>query len=235
MTSIPEASTEIRAWASTIRSTREAAPVTVTSSSSTAGSPTSSPLGTGPMTALTGTTRLTTTSNSTTIRWGSQSRTVTRGSIASTSTSTDFRRSAGPFAVRTAVQTEVTAPAIADILGELRRIREAPIEAQELRDARDFLVGVFPLRFEAAAQVVGAITGLVVHGLPDDELDRYRQAVAALTEEEVHAAALAHVHPDAFSIVMVGDAERVVPALETMGLGPPEIVRETVPTAVEEA
>jgi zinc protease len=147
----------------------------------------------------------------------------------------DFRRSAGPFAVRTAVQTEVTAPAIADILGELRRIREAPIEAQELRDARDFLVGVFPLRFEAAAQVVGAITGLVVHGLPDDELDRYRQVVAALTEEEVHAAALAHVHPDAFSIVMVGDAERVVPGLETPGLGPLEIVREAVPTAVEEA
>ena len=29
----------------------------------------------------------------------------------------DFRRSAGPFAVRTAVQTEVTGPAIVDILG----------------------------------------------------------------------------------------------------------------------
>ena len=147
----------------------------------------------------------------------------------------DFRRSAGPFAVRTAVQTEVTAPAIADILGELRRMREAPIEAQELRDARDFLIGVFPLRFEAAAQVVGAITGLVVHGLPDDELDRYRQVVAALTEEEVHAAALAHVHPDAFSIVMVGDAERVVPGLEATRLGPLEIVREAVPTVAEEA
>jgi len=59
--------------------------------------------------------------------------------------------------------------------------------------------------------------------------------VAALTEEEVHAAALAHVHPDAFSIVMVGDAERVVPGLEATGLGPLEIVREAVPTVAEEA
>jgi zinc protease len=141
----------------------------------------------------------------------------------------DFRRSAGPFAVRTAVQTEVTGPAIVDILGELRRIREAPIEAEELREARDFLIGVFPLRFEVAAQVVGAISGLVVHGLPDDELDRYRPAVASLTTDEVREAAVRHVRPDDVSIVLVGDAERVVPQLEAASIGPVEVVREAVP------
>jgi zinc protease len=138
----------------------------------------------------------------------------------------DFRRSAGPFAVRSAVQTEVCAAAVLDILGELRRIREAPITADELHAAQDFLIGVFPLRFETAAQVVGAITGLVVHGLPDDELDRYRPAVAALDADEVLAAALEHVHPEALSIVMVGDAERVVPDLEAAGLDAIEVVRD---------
>jgi predicted Zn-dependent peptidase len=138
----------------------------------------------------------------------------------------DFRRSAGPFAVRSAVQTEVCAAAVADILGELRRIREAPITADELRAAQDFLIGVFPLRFEGAAQVVGAISGLIVHGLPDDELDRYRPAVAALGADEVLSAAQAHVHPEALSIVMVGDAERVVPGLEAAGLGAIEVVRD---------
>lgn len=140
----------------------------------------------------------------------------------------DFRRSAGPFAVRTAVQTEVTGPALVDILGELRRIREAPIEAEELREARDFLIGVFPLRFEVAAQVVGAISGLVVHGLPDDELDRYRPAVAALSPDDVQQAAVRHVRPDDASIVLVGDAEQVLPQLEAADIGPVEVVREAV-------
>ncbi len=138
----------------------------------------------------------------------------------------DFRRSAGPFAVRTAVQTEVTGPAIVDILGELRRIREAPIEVDELREARDFLIGVFPLRFEVAAQVVGAISGLVVHDLPDDELDRYRPAVAALTTDDISEAAIRHVRPDDASIVLVGDAEQVVPQLEAAGIGPVEVISE---------
>ncbi len=37
----------------------------------------------------------------------------------------DMRRAAGPFSVRCAVETEVTAPAIADIMSELGRIRES--------------------------------------------------------------------------------------------------------------
>jgi predicted Zn-dependent peptidase len=149
-----------------------------------------------------------------------------RGYTYGITSSFDFRRSAGPFAVRSAVQTEVCGPAVVDILGELRRIREAPIAAEELRRAQDFLIGVFPLRFETAAQVVAAIGGLVIHGLPDDELDRYRPAVAALSADDVMAAAITHVRPDALSIVIVGDAERVVPALEAAGIGPVEVARD---------
>ena len=57
-----------------------------------------------------------------------------------------MRRGAGPFAARAAVNTDVTVPAIEDMLAELTRIREAPVEAAELAAARDFLIGVFPHR-----------------------------------------------------------------------------------------
>jgi hypothetical protein len=50
--------------------------------------------------------------------------------------------------------------------------------------------------------------------------------VAALNADEVLAAAVAHVYPEALSIVMVGDAQRVVPDLEAAGLGPIEVVRD---------
>jgi len=140
-----------------------------------------------------------------------------------------MRRHPGPFTVRCAVQTAVTVPAITDLLGELVRIREGVVEAAELTTARDYLVGVFPLRFEAAAQVAGAITGLVVHGLPDDELDRYRPAIASITAEQVQAAAKAYIHPDAASIVMVGDASTFVDALRDAGLGEVEVIMEEIP------
>src|SRR4029077_17677557 len=43
----------------------------------------------------------------------------------------DMRRGRGPFGARAAVNTEVTMPALAEMLGELERIREAPVDASE--------------------------------------------------------------------------------------------------------
>ena len=138
----------------------------------------------------------------------------------------DFRRLAGPFSARTAVDTAATVPAIADTLAELRRIREEPVSEDELRIARDYLVGVFPLRFETPGPVVGALAGLVTHELPDDELDAYRPAIEAVTAADVQAAARAHLDPDRTAIVVVGDADAVGPDLDAAGFGPVEVVRD---------
>jgi zinc protease len=146
----------------------------------------------------------------------------------------DFRRAAGPFSVRTAVETEVTAAALTDVMAELRGIRTRPVSEDELREARDFLIGVFPLRFESPAQVAAALAGLVIHGLPDDELDRYRPGVAAVTADDV-AEAAGHIRPDEASIVLVGDAARIQPELEAADFGPVEIIEEPLVTAGEAA
>ncbi len=138
----------------------------------------------------------------------------------------DMRRAAGPFAVRCAVESEVTAPAVADIMSELGRIAQDPVETAELDAARDYLIGVFPLRFETSAQVAGALAGLVVNGLPDDELDRYRPAVAAVGADDVRAAAAAHIDPERASIVIVGDVSTFEAPLREAGYGEVEVVHD---------
>jgi zinc protease len=143
----------------------------------------------------------------------------------------DMRRGAGPFAVRTAVQTAVTVPAILETLSELRRIRETEVTKAELAAARDYLVGVFPLRFETPGAVVGALGGLYVHQLPDDELSRYRDAIEAVTIADVQAAAREHIDLDRMAIVAVGDADVVGGELESAGLGEIELIAEEPPAA----
>jgi zinc protease len=138
----------------------------------------------------------------------------------------DLRRLPGPFAVRMAVNTDATVPAVADTLAELRRIREEPVEDAELAVARDYLVGVFPLRFETPGPVVSALAGLVTHELPDDELDGYRPAIEAVGAADVAAAARRHLDPERMAIVVVGDADALLGGLEAAGFGPVEVLRE---------
>ena len=146
----------------------------------------------------------------------------------------EMRRGAGPFSVRTAVQTPATVPAISESLAELRRIRETEVTRAELDAARDYLIGVFPLRFETPGAVVAALGGLFVHGLPDDELARYRHEVEAVTVEAVQKAAQDHIHPERLAIVAVGDADAVGSGLESAGFGQLEVITEEVPSEAEE-
>jgi zinc protease len=141
----------------------------------------------------------------------------------------DMRRGVGPFAVRVAVNTDVTVPAVQDILAELEAMRAGPPTSAELHAARDYLVGVFPLRFETPPAVVGALAGLLIHDLPMDELDRYRPAIEAVSDADVERAARDHIDPAKLAVVLVGDADAILPALEGAEIGPIVVDREELP------
>ena len=132
----------------------------------------------------------------------------------------DPRRAAGPFTANTAVQTEVTADALRETVEILTHIRdEAPDEA-ELREVRDFLVGVFPLRFETTGGVAMAIEPVAVYGLPDDYWQTYRQHLEAVGADDILSAARDLLQPDQFLMLAVGDASKIQSELEATGLGP---------------
>lgn len=136
----------------------------------------------------------------------------------------DPRRAAGPFSAAAAVQTEVTADAMREMLAQLERIREAAPEMSELREVRDFLVGVFPLRFETTGGVAVAMEPLAVYGLPDDYWQTYRANLEAVGPDEVLAAARDLVRPDEMLLLTVGDAARIRDEVEAANFGSIEVV-----------
>ncbi len=138
----------------------------------------------------------------------------------------DLRAHAGPFGARAAVDTDNTVPAVIDLLGELRRMRDTDVTPDELRAAKDYLIGVFPLRFETPGPVVGALAGLAMNELPDDELARYRPGIEAVTVADVRSAAETHIHVDRLAIVLVGDADRIATDVEAAGFGDYDVVAE---------
>lgn len=125
----------------------------------------------------------------------------------------DWRRQASLFEVSTAVQSDVTGPAVREILHELHRIRDEPVAPEELALARDYLVGVFPLRFETTATIANAIAAREMFPLSADYYETYRDRMAAITRDDIQRVARAWLHPDRLQLVVVGDADVAGPAL----------------------
>jgi predicted Zn-dependent peptidase len=136
----------------------------------------------------------------------------------------DPRRSAGIFSASAAVQTEVTAPAISELVALLEAARAAPFDEVELREARDYQIGIFPLRFESTGGIAVAIEPIATYGLADDFWQTYRDRIEAVGEAEAHTAAVELIRPEELLILAVGDAAKVRESVEALNLGPLEVV-----------
>jgi zinc protease len=131
----------------------------------------------------------------------------------------DWRRAAGPFSMDAAVQSDVTAAAVTEMLTEFDRIRSAPVSADELSLAISYLDGVFPIRFETTRAIASALASMVIFDLPMEYYDTYRANVRAVTAADIQRVAQAHLHPDRLQILAVGDPAVIEAPLRALNLG----------------
>lgn len=122
----------------------------------------------------------------------------------------DSKRMAGEFEATAEVRTDVTGDSLREFFFELDRIRAEAVSDEELRDAKNFLTGVFPIRAETQEGLTNLLLNQQLYGLRDDYLQTYRENVDAITIEDVKRVAEKHIRPDEMAIVIVGDAGDVL-------------------------
>jgi zinc protease len=128
------------------------------------------------------------------------------------------RQGPGPFTVAAAVETAATAAAAREVLHEMRRVREALVEPEELTETAGYIVGVFPYSLQTVGDITRRLETISVFGLPDDYYDHYLERIAAVTREEIREVARRHLDPERIAVVAVGPAEILEPQFE--GVGP---------------
>ncbi|HYG61575.1 MAG TPA: pitrilysin family protein [Thermoanaerobaculia bacterium] len=128
------------------------------------------------------------------------------------------RQGPGPFLVSSAVATESAGAAAREVLSELRRLREEPVEVAELEETLSYLTGVFPYTLQTIGEVAKRLETLGTYGLPDDYYESYLERIGAVTREDILEAARRHIHPERIAVVAVGPAEALERQFE--GLGP---------------
>ena len=114
-------------------------------------------------------------------------------------------RFAGDWRASTDVRADVTDAALRELLGEIARLRTEAVPDKEFRDAKRSMVASFALSLESPDQVLNYYVTSWQYMLPADYWDRYPERIAAVTQEQVRAAAAKYLDPSRLQVVAVAE------------------------------
>lgn len=99
------------------------------------------------------------------------------------------------------------AEAIEVIRDQWTRIKEEGVTAEELEDAKTYITGAYPLRFDGNGPIADIAVGMQVDGLPRDYIATRNDKMNAVTLEDVNRVAREWLDPDKLTFVVVGQPD----------------------------
>lgn len=123
----------------------------------------------------------------------------------------------GSWQASTDVRSDVTGPALGELMAEIKRMRDERVPEQEFRNAKRSMVAAFALSLESPGGILGNHVTRWLYGLPSDYWDTYPDRIMAVTQEQVQAAARKYLDPSRLHVVAVGDGGKIADVLKTFG------------------
>jgi zinc protease len=99
------------------------------------------------------------------------------------------------------------AEAIDVIRAQWERIATEGVTAEELENAKTYLTGAYPLRFDGNGPIANIAVGMQMDGLPRDYIATRNDKVNAVTLEDLNRVARELMNPDRLTFVVVGQPE----------------------------
>lgn len=119
------------------------------------------------------------------------------------------------FQVGLQTKSASTGRALELVRSEIRRIQNEPVSETELDDAKKYLTGSFPLKFDSNSEMALFYAAVEFYGLGDDYAEQYPARIEAVTREDVQRVAKKYLHPDERTLVVVGKQSEIeIPDLE---------------------
>lgn len=123
----------------------------------------------------------------------------------------------GAWTASTSVRTDVTEPALRDLLAEIAAMRDSLVPESEFEDSKRALVASFALSLESPQRMLGYNLESWQYHLPADYWDNYPTRIAAVTRAQAQAAAKKYWDASRLQIVAVGDAAKIHDILAKFG------------------
>jgi zinc protease len=129
-----------------------------------------------------------------------------------------------PYLILAPVQTDQTGSSIAALRSDMAAfLASKGVTSEELTRTIDGSIRELPGQFETAEAVMGGMESNTLYHRPDNYYETLASKYRALTAPELDAAAKAAIDPSKLTWVVIGDAAKVKPQLDSLGI-PVEVV-----------
>lgn len=128
------------------------------------------------------------------------------------------RYGASRFSASTAVRNMVTDSTVIETLKEIKRIKNEPVTAEALANAKAKYVGDFVLALESPQTIARYALRIKLNKLPSDFYKTYLSKINAVTVEDVQRVANKYFKPENARIIIVGKGSEVISGLEKTGI-----------------
>ena len=106
-----------------------------------------------------------------------------------------------------ASDNRTVAEAIEVVRGIWADVAANVVSEEELRAAKTFISGEYPLRFDGNAEIAGILVGMQMIGLPPDYVVNRNGYIEAVTMEDIRRVAGELMDPEGLHVVVVGQPE----------------------------
>lgn len=120
----------------------------------------------------------------------------------------DTGKHAGSFSITMQTKNETAGEAIRIAREEIQQIRDKGVTEEELKAAKDYLIGSFPMRLETNRRIATFLTQVEYFELGLDYPERYAEIIRRVTRKDVQRVARRYLQPDRLIIVVVANQER---------------------------
>ncbi|MFQ5646953.1 MAG: M16 family metallopeptidase [bacterium] len=119
----------------------------------------------------------------------------------------------GSFQAFVQTKNATTNQVIEATLKEMKKIQESPVTEQELKDAKSYITGSFPLKLDTNAKIAGYLSYIEHYNLGLDYFQKFPDYINRVTIEDIQKAARKYLDPEYFQLVVVADQKKAAVSL----------------------
>jgi len=121
------------------------------------------------------------------------------------------------FDASASVRNEKADSAVAEILSEIKRMRDTKVTDEELKNAKALYNGTFALGMENTGRIATFATNILLYNLPKDFYRTYLQKINAVSADDIQRVSQKYFNYSNTRVVIVGKSETVQPGLKNLG------------------